>query len=195
MIISASLMQYGNSVIIHNSPIIQHGLKNILLSRNIGISDIMNFIPEYDILREWNDILILVDIQLAKEIKNNIKVLKKNGNSIIGIESYNSNKELDMYFDEIININDQTDIIVLKINDYISRVSDTKSNNQLSSREIELLTMVAQGLSNKQIADQLFISIHTVITHRKNITSKLGIKSISGLTLYAALNNMVDLHQ
>ncbi len=155
----------------------------------------MNFIPEYDILREWNDILILVDIQLAKEIKNNIKVLKKNGNSIIGIESYNSNKELDMYFDEIININDQTDIIVLKINDYISRVSDTKSNNQLSSREIELLTMVAQGLSNKQIADQLFISIHTVITHRKNITSKLGIKSISGLTLYAALNNMVDLHQ
>jgi len=187
-------MQVGNSVIIHKSPIIQQGLKNILLSRNIGISDIMNFIPEIDNLREWNDLLILVDIQLAKEIKNNIKVLKKNGNTIIGIETHNSNKELDMYFDEIININDQTNIIAIKINDYIVKVADTKSNNQLSAREIELLTMVAQGLSNKQIADQLFISIHTVITHRKNITSKLGIKSISGLTLYAALNNMVELH-
>ena len=187
-------MQVGNSVIIHKSPIIQQGLKNILLSRNIGISDVMASLPEYDILREWNDLLLLVDIQLANEIKNNIKVLKKNGNTIIGIETHHADKDLDKYFDEIININDQTDIIAIKINDYIVRVADTKSNNQLSAREIELLTMVAQGLSNKQIADQLFISIHTVITHRKNITSKLGIKSISGLTLYAALNKMVVLH-
>ena len=81
------------------------------------------------------------------------------------------------------------------MSNYVSRISDTKANNQLSAREIELLTMVAQGYSNKQIADQLYISIHTVITHRKNITSKLGIKSISGLTLYAALNNMVEYHQ
>ena len=49
------------------------------------------------------------------------------------------------------------------------------------------------GFANKEIADKLFISIHTVISHRKNITEKLGIKSISGLTVYAIMNNLLDL--
>jgi DNA-binding CsgD family transcriptional regulator len=95
-------------------------------------------------------------------------------------------------FDDIIYIYNTTDSISKKINYYVSKASDVKSDTQLSAREIEVLTMVAKGCSNKQIAGQLFISIHTVITHRKNITFKLGIKSISGLTLYAALNNLVD---
>ena len=61
----------------------------------------------------------------------------------------------------------------------------------LSDREIEVLKAVALGFSNKEIADQLCISINTVITHRKNITSKLGIKTISGLTVYALLNHLI----
>ena len=48
------------------------------------------------------------------------------------------------------------------------------------------------GYANKEIAEKLFISIHTVISHRKNITDKLGIKSISGLTVYAILNKLID---
>jgi DNA-binding CsgD family transcriptional regulator len=68
-------------------------------------------------------------------------------------------------------------------------------NNQLtdlSEREKDVLQLVALGHSNKEIAEKLFISIHTVISHRKNITEKLGIKSISGLTVYAILNKMID---
>ncbi len=61
----------------------------------------------------------------------------------------------------------------------------------LSEREIEVLKAIALGLANKEIADRLYISIHTVISHRKNITSKLGIKSISGLTVYALLNSLI----
>jgi len=49
------------------------------------------------------------------------------------------------------------------------------------------------GKTNKEIAENLFISIHTVITHRKNITSKLGIKSISGLTVFAIINGFVSI--
>jgi|WetSurMetagenome_2_1015567.scaffolds.fasta_scaffold73776_4 DNA-binding CsgD family transcriptional regulator len=62
---------------------------------------------------------------------------------------------------------------------------------ELSSRETEVLKLVAKGLQNKQIADKLSISLHTVISHRKNITRKLGIKTVSGLTVYALLNGLI----
>ena len=76
--------------------------------------------------------------------------------------------------------------------EFIIGNKEKRSNSQLSIREREILKLVAQGNSSKQIADKLFLSIHTVITHRKNITGKLGVKSISGLTLYAAINNIID---
>jgi DNA-binding NarL/FixJ family response regulator len=64
---------------------------------------------------------------------------------------------------------------------------------ELTPREITILKLVSQGLTNKQIADELFLSAHTVITHRKNISSKLGIKSVSGLTIYAIVNNFITI--
>ena len=69
-------------------------------------------------------------------------------------------------------------------------VSD--ESEELSNREIDVLKLVALGYSNKEIADQLFISTYTVMSHRKNITEKLGIKSISGLTVYAIINSYID---
>ncbi len=65
------------------------------------------------------------------------------------------------------------------------------SEGLLSERETEVLRSVATGYSNKEIADQLFISVNTVITHRKNITEKLGIKTIAGLTVYAIMNHII----
>ena len=62
----------------------------------------------------------------------------------------------------------------------------------LSSREIEVLVLITKGLINKEIADKLNISLTTVITHRKNITEKLGIKSVSGLTIYAVMNGYIE---
>ena len=66
--------------------------------------------------------------------------------------------------------------------------------NSLSDREKEVLVLVAKGLLNKEIADKLNISINTVITHRKNITRKTGIKTTPGLTVYAILNDLVDIN-
>ena len=65
----------------------------------------------------------------------------------------------------------------------------------LSDREKEILVSVARGLLNKEIADRHNISINTVITHRKNITRKTGIKTVSGLTAYAILNNFIDINE
>lgn len=65
----------------------------------------------------------------------------------------------------------------------------------LSDREIEVLSLIAQGLINKEIASQLNISLTTVISHRKNIMDKLGMKSVSALTIYAVMHGYVDINK
>ncbi|MBR4047859.1 MAG: response regulator transcription factor [Bacteroides sp.] len=67
--------------------------------------------------------------------------------------------------------------------------------HDLSPREIEVLVLLTRGFINKEIADRLNISLTTVITHRKNITEKLGIKSLSGLTIYAVMRGYVEPHE
>ena len=70
-----------------------------------------------------------------------------------------------------------------------------QQTNLLSDREIEVLSLVAQGHINKEIADILNISMPTVVSHRKNITEKLGMKSISALTIYAVMHGYVDINK
>lgn len=65
------------------------------------------------------------------------------------------------------------------------------ASGDLSLREKEVLKELASGKTNKEIADILSISVNTVITHRKNISAKLGIKSVSGLSLYALMNGVI----
>ena len=64
----------------------------------------------------------------------------------------------------------------------------------LSDREIEVISLIVQGYINKEIADKLNISLSTVITHRKNIMDKLGLRSVSALTIYAVTHNYVDIN-
>lgn len=66
---------------------------------------------------------------------------------------------------------------------------------ELSPRETTIVRLVSLGLTNRQIAENLFLSAHTVMTHRKNISSKLGIKSVSGLTVYAIVNNIITIEE
>lgn len=65
-------------------------------------------------------------------------------------------------------------------------------NKGLSSREVEVLKEIVKGETNKSVAEHLCISLNTVLTHRKNITSKLGIKTIPGLTFYAITNGIIS---
>ena len=67
------------------------------------------------------------------------------------------------------------------------------AENVLSQREREIVVKVVRGLTNKEIADELCISVHTVITHRKNISRKLQIHSAAGLTIYAIANKLIEL--
>ena len=97
-------------------------------------------------------------------------------------------------YDGIIEINDSKLKVINKMNQIVKSNDKQEKNDdvELSKREIDVLVAVAKGMMNKEIADQMNISIHTVISHRKNITRKTGIKSVSGLTVYALLNNLID---
>ena len=93
----------------------------------------------------------------------------------------------------VIELHDTRSKIIGKMNEFVKGDNDRKNDDvELSKRETDVLIAVAKGMMNKEIADQMNISIHTVITHRKNITRKTGIKSVSGLTVYALLNNLID---
>ncbi|MDR0510436.1 MAG: LuxR C-terminal-related transcriptional regulator [Rikenellaceae bacterium] len=100
-------------------------------------------------------------------------------------------------FDGALDIYDDGPKLTRKLQNMASthrghQTTSAEAGAELSDREKEILISVAKGMTNKEIADRHFISIHTVISHRKNITRKTGIKTISGLTLYAMFNNLIS---
>lgn len=185
-------MTSGSCVIIHQSPIVQNGISVILNQLNIEIREILLDCPDCHVLKEWVDFIILIDTVHLTFIQKNKKYLVKGKNSIVGLDFTNLHTYDYSLFDEVILKSDGQNSILNKLKKFIAGKDQKGSSKQLSLREQEILRLVAQGNSNKLIAEKLFISIHTVITHRKHITEKLGIKSISGLTLYAAINNMIE---
>ena len=76
------------------------------------------------------------------------------------------------------------------------QTSSEKEERQepLTEREKEIIIGVVKGMTNKQIAEKLCLSVHTVITHRRNIAGKLQIHSPAGLTIYAIVNKFVDIN-
>lgn len=96
-------------------------------------------------------------------------------------------------YDAVVDIRDSRAVIIETLAQASPGESESgKSNYELTKRETAVLVQLAQGKTNKEIADALNVSVHTVISHRKNITHKTGIKSVAGLTVYAMLNNLID---
>ena len=79
--------------------------------------------------------------------------------------------------------------------EHLPPMPEILSKKILSDREIEVMSLIVQGYINKEIADKLNIGLATVITHRKNIMDKLGMKSVSALTIYAVMHGYVDINK
>ena len=86
----------------------------------------------------------------------------------------------------------EDDILIPAVG-HLEDLRPSNSEEELSAREKEILVGVARGMLNKEIADKYNLSIHTVISHRKNITRKTGIKTVAGLTVYALLGGLIDI--
>ncbi len=184
-------------IIIHSSEIIRKGLAAILRSffavEILQLEDIQD-LHSYREIENRSLVIIFnnADWHKHEQIKN---LENSNQVKLIFFNNLKDNKPYNNFCEQWINL----DTTGLEIQQTISDCWNTNEkssrppeSDELTTREKEVLRLVALGHSNKIIADKLFISIHTVISHRKNISEKTGIKSISGLTVYAILNNLID---
>jgi DNA-binding CsgD family transcriptional regulator len=118
-------------------------------------------------------------------LNNKLIILKENELNALQLQTALASLEITLPQSEIVG---QLEKIFFSKNNHLV----TEIQDDLSAREKEVLKLVALGKLNKNIADQLCISLHTVISHRKNIIRKLGIKTVSGLTVYALLNGFIS---
>ena len=141
--------------------------------------------------------LIVVDpviFDCASRASGRSRIAEYSDAAVVALQTVPMEDDVWRQYDEVVNLYDLPPVIIKKLRTVLANRSETpKSDSQeLSAREKEILVCVAKGMLNKEIADLYNISIYTVITHRKNITRKTGIKTVAGLTVYALLNNLID---
>lgn len=142
------------------------------------------------------DAIIVDPAVFAHSSRGNVKhfISEYTDAPVVAFPSMLMDDESARQYDAVLNLYDSPAEIIHKLRTAVSAPKDNASadGSELSSREKDILICVAKGLINKEIADLYNISIHTVITHRRNITRKTGIKTVAGLTVYALLNNLID---
>lgn len=188
-----------NIIIVETSHIIYEGIFSILTKTdqpfNIHLTDNLVELQQINI-RIKADIILINPILIQNQIKDFHTLKKELENTLwIGTVYTFFDQQILSSFDEIIYINDSPDKIMALIQNLLvtSQQPDNQTTQQetLSDREIDVLKLLIEGNANKEIADKLNISTHTVISHRKNISQKIGIKSVAGLTIYAVVNNII----
>lgn len=194
-------VQSINLVIAETSPIVRIGLSSMFKRmQSIHIQPIEATSPEglENCLHTHTPQILLVNptfggwfnIEAIKSdpIHSNIKCIAINCNII-------DHTVLKAY-DEQITLYDNIEAIESKIIRTLNISSNEENEgSMLSEREKEIVICIVKGMTNKEIADMLYISPHTVMTHRKNIARKLEIHSTAGLTIYAIINKLVELSE
>ena len=184
--------------VIDESHIIREGMAALLRNNNI-----CQRIGSLEELKEWRlafkDIepdMVIINPNLwpkgeSKKLKAKYHISDKP--IFVGIIYQFCDRETLAQFDETIYITDSDETILNKLRNLKKQNGET--TKLLTAREKDVLKLLLQGFSNKEAANKLIISTHTVIAHRKNIIEKTGIRSLSGLAMYALLNNISDMEQ
>lgn len=187
-------------IIFEKSYLIRHGLISLL--KEIQGAEISGDYHSADncssIIYSQKPDIIIINEELYDNINpQTIKHLSSEYNfRLIGITNTKKENTVPLFINQIYYREEKAEILK-KINEIVFQLNGNKKkvkdSNKISEREKAILECVAKGMTNKEIAEKLFISAHTVITHRKNIVRKLGIKTVSGLTVYAILNKIIDM--
>ena len=192
-------MKTNKLIIVEPSPIISAGLIRYLEDINqiqiVSVLDSAESLQEKIVVHnpEW---LIINPLIIGYNNINLFRQFTQNNPNILCVALITTyiDRVFLKNFKDTIELTDSKQKVVNKIINLLNNNEETTQNDtvELSNRETEVLVRVAKGMTNKDISEVLNISVHTVITHRKNIVKKTGIKSVSGLTVYALLNNLID---
>ena len=191
-------------IIATNSYVIQKGLDFIV--RELGDFEIIwlnNEEPDLlHFLTNSNAQFVFLSLEIIKndELKELSRISNKDSYpKLILISDSSTSNSLPEFFVDTIYLEYTQNEITSKLKQvfktYLPNKKNEKKSSELSEREKNIVRHIALGNTNKEIGENLFISTHTVITHRKNITQKLGIKTVSGLTVYAILNNIIAMEE
>jgi DNA-binding NarL/FixJ family response regulator len=186
-------------LVVEHSEIIRQGIFSVLRSQTykyeIRFSDQIRDINEQ--IRSGKLDIMLLNPSAYFDLKGErIRLLRQDainfGFKLVALVYAYFDEQLLALFDEIIYINDEEEKFFSKLEKVVESAVQLQDDDvAISQRELDVIRLVALGKSNREIAEELFISVHTVISHRKNITNKLGIKSVSGLTIYAVINKLI----
>ena len=184
--------------IMEPSDIVYEGLSALIRQHPADISIIRLDAPETlsELAEEDRPDLVIINPVLAVNRMKYVRSLKKSQPGIRWIALIYCHFSADhlSLFDGIIDINTTGRDLAEALQSNLTHPDESvPPDEQLSEREMDVLLLLVKGLQNKEIADRLNISIHTVISHRKNITQKTGIKSQAGLVIYAISNRIVPL--
>ena len=186
-----------NVLIVEPSDIIREGLMSLLGDEEFSflapMRDLSTDLPQR-LPHIQPDILVMNPNLLQSPAKMNLAAIMqaRPQMAVVALVYQYVEPNLLQSFKTVIDIREQGSKIPQILRECCQDGDDPADENyDLSERESEVLVLVAQGSSSKEIADKLNISIHTVNTHRKNITRKTGIKSVAGLAVYAMLHNLV----
>lgn len=193
-------MKMTKILIAEASPIISAGLSSYFNDMNqITVVSVVDNIDDLQdkIIVHNPDILIINPMMLGYMFNAFVRQMTQNYPDVsrVALVASYVDRNILKSFKEVIELNDNKQKVINKILNLQNSNEDSSSQNEsvdLSNREVDVLVCVAKGMTNKDISDMLNISVHTVVTHRKNIVKKTGIKSVSGLTVYALLNNLVE---
>lgn len=182
-------------LLVEPSLILRSGMSSVLrrlTTFDIQVVDTADAERLDEMIATENPDVLVISPSLTNE--ETLRRLKNGSLHVVALQSALIDVRLMQCFDAVVSIYDTAE----QIKDKLQMLSRDREKEQaqelLSAREKEIIVGVVKGLTNKQIAEQLFISTHTVITHRRNIAAKLQIHSPAGLTIYAIVNKLVDLN-
>lgn len=189
-----------NIIAIETSPLISEGLSGILNKSGIHCRlSVAASLDEAELLqaKKRHDLIIINPIffnnstKLFHTIKSKFERVKW-----VGLIYALYDQEIISMFDALITASDTLSSVTDTLTKLLDEENDAEQSTLqeiLTGREIDVLKLLATGHANKEIADKLNISIHTVITHRKNISQKTGIRTVSGLTIYAVTQKLISI--
>lgn len=179
-------------IIIEKSFLIRFALKKLI--QEIADQCLWHEMTDFDELKHISlstshPVLIINTRLLPSDYKNQLDEMNFPGLRVV-LFCYNT--ETKHSNEMVVYLNEEGKAMLEKLKSVLALETGKVHNSKiLSDRETDVLRCVALGMTNREIADRLFLSTHTVIAHRKNISAKLGIKTIAGFTMYALLNNII----